>query len=677
MKVTLTRSALLVAATAFASVFTPPADVTPSVWANEHLILGDGDYAGEKMKMARMPHLVEPLDMLGPDSGVNEMASMKSAQTGFSYVLIAAISHSIACDPCDMMLVQPSEAALEDFNKDKLSRVIENSLALKEKVYDQVSRSSKGSTASALRFRGGVVSMTIASSSKDLRSKTRKKVFLDEVDDYPDDLDKQGSALAMAAARQTAFLAGGEWKRAYISTPTLKGMSKIEALYEAGDQRRWHVTCPHCGEEFVFEFNRELFKFNDTYPYESEYHPPCCGAAITSQQKLAITLRGRWIATAPGPGKYPSYHFDALSSPLVPWDDIAKEYCRVAALGDPSEWKTFYNLTLGLPYEMTGDTPDHVRLMERRSPDLPRGHIPPWGLILVASGDVQGNGIWVEVKAYGKDRQRAVVDVLWISGGTEDPQRGAFAELSEVYARTYADAFGNRRAVDLFGVDAGYRSHVVYTWCRNHPKAMALDGLDGWNRPPIAAIPKKVDIDLGGKRIKKGAELWSVGTYSLKATFYTDLHKEGVISGQPHNPPGYCHFGTWIDEEYFKQITAEYLTEPKKLRGRMQRSWDPRPGRENHLLDCAIYNDALAHHLGLDRMKEADWQYLARVRGVPLEALAPDFFAPEPIKVAAAQPAPVSKPKPADPPASDGDRLDRRDQSSGGWFDRGESWWKR
>nr|WP_328824975.1 phage terminase large subunit family protein [Mesorhizobium neociceri] len=31
------------------------------------------------------------------------------------------------------------------------------------------------------------------------------------------------------------------------STPTVRGLSRIEREYEASDQRRYHVPCPECG----------------------------------------------------------------------------------------------------------------------------------------------------------------------------------------------------------------------------------------------------------------------------------------------------------------------------------------------------------------------------------------------------------------------------------------------
>jgi hypothetical protein len=39
--------------------------------------------------------------------------------------------------------------------------------------------------------------------------------------------------------------------------------------------------------------------------------------------------------------------------------------------------------------------------------------------------------------------------------------------------------------------------------------------------------------------------------------------------------------------------------------------------RDNHSLDCRVYNKALAEHLGLSKMSDEDWKGLARDRELP------------------------------------------------------------
>ena len=217
------------------------------------------------------------------------------------------------------------------------------------------------------------------------------------------------------------------------------------------------------------------------------------------------------------------------------------------------------------------------------------------------------------------------------------------------------------RRLDALAIDTGYRTHVVYAWARRqahriNPNTGAavvhpVKGIEGWGRPAIGT-PSLVDIDLDGAKILKGSKVWPIGTWPLKGAFYADLHKLGLKSGQPADPEGYCHFGTWLDENYFKQITAEYLAD-EAFRGRTRKVWKITSSeRGNHLLDCRIYNLALAEYLGLSSTTQAEWAALARRRGMPDAAIVNDLFAPRPAVEgdAATAPAPfVIKDEPEDP----------------------------
>ncbi|NLS02311.1 terminase [Rhizobium sp. P32RR-XVIII] len=641
MRISLRKSAVAVIASALGAAIMPPEQVGAVEYARQNMVVPDGPRAGQLWDDSLTPHIREPLAMTMLESGVNEIAVRKSAQTGFTTLLMAAVCHTIAQDPCRMMVVQPTTGALSEFNREKLSVMIQGSPSLRKLVRDQTSRSGEGSTAQSKRFSGGSLKLAIANSAADLRSSTIRKAFLDEIDEYPDDLDGQGDPLGMVAARQVSFLMSGDWLRVYISTPTVKGSSKIDEKFLAGDQRYWRMPCPGCGSKFKFEFDRKYFKFNDEFPHEPFYATPCCGSVILPHEKVALYRKGEWIPEASRPGAYPSYHFDALTSPLVPWEQIAAEFVQCS--GDPQKLKVFFNLVLGLAFDMKGDAPDHVRLMERRDDDLKRGHIPAQGLVFVGTADVQMAGIWYLFKAWSADRQTWRVDAGYIEGATDDPHAGAFVKLEELRTKQWPDAFGRTRAVDVFGIDSGYRSHVVYTWCRGKAGVFALDGLDGWQRPAIGQ-PKPVDINFNGKRIRNGCMLWGVGTWSLKGAFYANLRKEGRKAGKEFDPPGYCHFGHWMDEVYFRQITSEYLG-TERFKGRSRQKWIPRAGYENHLLDCEIYGDALGDYLGISRMTPDEWRHLAAMRGVPDTVVDPDMFAPAPLlaaKQVAMQPASAS-----------------------------------
>jgi phage terminase large subunit GpA-like protein len=337
-----------------------------------------------------------------------------------------------------------------------------------------------------------------------------------------------------------------------------------------------------------------------------------------------------------------------MSSPFVPWDLIAERW--IAAQGNPADLKAFYNLTLGEAFEIKGDAPDHVRLMERRE-DYPKGRIPARGLMVTAAADVQMNGIYIEVVAWAPNRESWVIYTDMLDGDTTNANAGAFLKLAELYDREWPDAFGGRRKVDGFAVDSGFRSHVVYHWCSSRHNAYAVDGRDGWHLPAIGT-PSVKDIDLDGRKLGF-AKLWPVGTWSLKGHWYEDLRREGKQAGRELDPPGYCHFGKWQDEVYFKQVTAEYLAEIKS-RGRMMKGWRPRGAQENHFLDCRVYNMAIADHLGLSSMTEDEWKLLARERAPTVPQ--GDLFAPRTlaIQIAASPASAIS----ADPSPDTSSRAD-------------------
>jgi phage terminase large subunit GpA-like protein len=543
---------------------------------------------------------------------------------------IAAAGFTIDREPCRFMIVQPTEGALSDFNREKLQPAFDQTTPLKNRIREQKSRSSQGSTTYSKRFPGGSLTLAIANSTADLRSKTVKKVIKDEAAEYPDDLDKQGSPHAMIEARYESFRASADWKELNVSTPTNKGSCYIDEQFEAGDQRLWHVKCPGCSEEFTFAFGKQ-FRFDTKYPYNAHYVAPCCGTVIESTQKNELVRAGRWIATRAEPGRHRSYHFDALSSPFVPWDLIAER--KIIAGDDPSKHKTFDNLTLGIAHEVRGDAPDYARLMERRE-DYQPGTIPAPGLILVAGADVQHTGIWYEVVAYGADKQSWSVEHGFIEGDTTDPERGAWLALVALYDRQFPDAFGATRQIDAMAIDAGDggRANQVYAWARGRHRARAIKGQPGWTTPAIGT-PTKVSINLNGKKITSGAMLWPVGGWTIKATYYANLRKDGRKAGQEIDPPGYCHHHLHCDEQYFRQQTAEYL-KTVSMRGRQSRIWQETG--PNHLLDARVYAMAMADYLGMNRMTPDEWQALAKMRGVPIVLQQPDLMAPDSVKIASA-----------------------------------------
>jgi phage terminase large subunit GpA-like protein len=616
------KSTLAMIAGALALGLAPDPVIEPAAWAQDHLIVADGPQAGRRWDSSLTPYAVEILNGLAAENPVNRVSVRKSAQTGLTEVGIAWVGSIIDKTPAKAMVVFPTIATAQDFNREKLTPTIEATDCLRRKVRQHRSRSAQSSTALNKRFPGGTVTLTGANSGADLRSKTVKYLFCDEIDEWPLDLDGQGDPMEMANARQTAFHATGEYKKFEASTPTIKGASRIDVAFEEGDQRYWHVPCPHCGDyqRLVFGGDDTGLKFNRQWPYQAHYVCRHCGGIIEAYHKREMVQAGRWVAENPGPGRHPSYHIDALVSLLTTWDKIVEAFLK--AKDDRHKLKAFVNLWLGEAWEERGDAPEWKTLLLRREP-YPARVIQVGGLLFTAAVDVQADGLFYEVVAWGVGKESWSIDAGFLPGDTADPDGSVWKALTEVYGRTYVDSYGNVWPVDLMGVDSGFNTGAVYAWVRGKPKAMALKGVPGWFVPPLGT-PGKVDVTFGGKKVRRGLLLWPVGTWPLKAELYANLRKEGRRDGQEADPAGYCHFADFHDDGYFKQLTAEFLKE-REARGRMVKEWVATG--PNHFHDCRIYNMALAEHLGASRMTADDWAALARQRGVPPPGAQGDLLA--------------------------------------------------
>jgi phage terminase large subunit GpA-like protein len=675
----------------------PPEHVSFSAWLQKNIKLVDGAYAGELWSPAGAPYLVKPAECLSIEHPCTEVTIRKSQQTGASILALGWCLYIADRIRASTLYGIPGLDALRTLNSQKLQPLIDawHAHIGRTVIQPSTSRSGVGSTTYEKKYPGGFLSLANSNAVMDLSMVTPRFGVKDEVSKWqtlPNDADPE----TLFFGRFTAFRRLKLYKILNISTPEVDtgtddgsgdGHCRIDRSFRASDQQFWHVPCPECGVLFFHKFAQ--FQVDAKHPHKSVYECEHCSHHISEAERVVAVRAGEWLSLlSPDEqlGRQPGFHIDAFISMMMSYGDIADDWLK--SQKSETSKKDFSNVVLGLPYKFRGDAPDHKRLMERREP-YPRGHVPPRGLMLVAFVDVQMRGVWYEVIAVAPNRETWTVDADYIDGDTSDINGPAFEGVRKrVLDREYPDAFGRMRKLDALGVDSGYRSHIVYSWVRKnqrlHPDTgldliLATKGDDGWSKPAIG-MPSLVDIDLAGVKLKQGCKLWALGTWPLKGGFYSDLHKLGVRSGEPVDPDGYCHFGDWLDENYFKQLTDEHL-EDIKVKGRVtNRRWVDTGN--NHWLDCRIGNMALAEYLGLSSTTPAQWAALARHRGLPDELSQADLFTPQWQREQAADkpinpardvdrgPAPEAKPA----PAADADRPRGGDswigRDTGDWLKR-------
>ena len=597
----------------------PDPDLTVSEWADRHRKLSSRASAEPgQYRTLRTPYMGEIMDRLSPGDPTQRVVFMKAAQVGATEAGNNWIGFAIHQAPGPMLAVQPTVELAKRNSRQRIDPLIEESPELRERIKPARSRDA-GNTMLSKEFAGGILIMTGANSAVGLRSTPARYIFLDEVDAYPASADEEGDPVTLAEARSLTF--AHRRKVFLVSTPTIRGLSRIEREFEASDQRRFFVPCPHCEAMQWLKFER--LRWEKGRPETAEYQCEGCDAGLAEHHKTAMLEAGEWRATAEpeDPGTV-GYHLSALYSPVgwLGWDRIARAW--EAAQGSDEAIKAFRNTILGETWVETGEAPDWQRLADRREAWKP-GTVPAGGLFLTAGADVQKDRIEVDVWAWGRGLESWLVDHVVIEGGPGDP--ACWQQLTDLLGRTWAHASGEYLAIARFAIDTGFETAAVYGWARQvgFAQVAPVKGLDGFNRASPVTGPTYVDATVGGKRLRRGARLWSVATATFKAETYRFLRQdrptaEEVTAGAPF-PPGTVHLPSWADSEWLKQLTAEQLVTVKGKRGFAKLEWQKLRER-NEALDCRVYARAAAWIAGADRWSEARWQDLERQLAVETPA---------------------------------------------------------
>jgi len=612
------------------SGLTPESFLAVSEWADRYRMLSSKSAAEPgRWRTSRTPYLKQIMDNLSPHSPVQRIIFMKGAQIGGTECGNNWIGYVIHMAPGPMMAVAPTVELAKRNSKQRIDPQIDETPELRELVKPARARDS-GNTILSKEFRGGILVMTGANSAVGLRSMPARYLFMDEVDGYPGDVEGEGDPILLAERRSATFQK--RRKIFLVSTPTTKGISRIQREFDGSDQRYFHVPCPHCDHFQPLRFTQ--LRWHEGKPQEAQYACEECGALIDEHHKTQMLARGRWVATAETDGRTIGYHLSSLYSPVgwFSWGDAAEMFENAQA--NPELMKGFVNTVLGEPYEEEYEAPEWKRLYERREP-YPMGVVPNGGLFLTAGADVQKDRIECEVVAWGRHKESWSVDYHVLMGDTAMPE--VWEKLEALLRRDWQHAGGGTLPIRVLAVDSGYATQDVYGWVKTHPQAswggagarassprtvVAVKGRDS----ETALILSVSKADVGSKR--RGLRVWNVSGPVAKMELYRWLKLDRPTKEDEPFPPGTCHFPEYA-EEYFKQLTAEKRV-IKLHKGFPRASWEKDPTRNNEALDCRVYARTAASLYGIDRFSERQWQQLEAALGKQRSVPYADTFAPAP-----------------------------------------------
>ncbi len=594
---------------------TPDPLLSVSEWSDRHRMLSSKASAEPgRWRTSRTPYLKDIMDCLSPTSAVERVVFMKAAQVGATECGSCWIGYVIHHAPGPMMAVWPTVEMAKRNSKQRIDPLIEESEALSALIAPARSRDS-GNTILAKEFRGGVLVMTGANSAVGLRSMPVRYLFLDEVDGYPLDVEGEGDAISLAEARTRTF---SRRKIFIVSTPTISGVSAIEREYEASNQCRYFVPCPHCAHRQWLRF--EQLRWDKGQPETAAYVCESCDTAIVEHHKTWMLEQGQWRPMMPDAGiKTTGFHLSSLYSPVGwrSWRDIAAAWESAVSKesGSAAAIKTFKNTELGETWVEEGEAPDWQRLLERRE-DYRIGTVPSGGLLLVGAADVQKDRIEASVWAFGVGKESWLIEHRVLMGDTARDE--VWTRLAAMLTETWTHESGAAMSLMRFALDTGFATQEAYAFVRSvhDPRVMAVKGVA--RGAALIGTPTAVDVTQRGKRLRRGIKLYSVTVGIAKLEFYNNLRKTADVLEDGTTvvyPAGYVHLPK-VDAEFIQQLCAEQLITRRDRNGFAHREWQKMRER-NEGLDIYVYCRAAAAAAGLDRFEERHWLELKKQLGLP------------------------------------------------------------
>lgn len=540
----------------------PPKKLNVSQWADEYRILSsEASAISGKWNTSIAEYQRGIMDAFS-DPAIHTVVWMSSAQVGKTEALLNIIGYFIDQDPSPMLLLQPTLEMATAFSKDRLAPMVRDTTAITSKVSDAKSKDS-GNTILHKTFQGGHITMAGANSPASLASRPVRIVLCDEVDRYPPSAGSEGDPVNLAFKRTTTF-----WnkKRMLTSTPTIKGISRIEQAYESSDMRKFYVPCPECKEFQVLAWQNVVYEKNQ--PNTARYTCCKCGALWNDIEKKEAISKGKWQATSVSDG-VAGFWLNELYSPWVSMSDMVSNFLE--AKKSVHTLKTFINTSLGETWEEDpGQRIEESELLNRREDyEL----IPNEALILTCGVDTQDDRLEGEIKAWGVGFESWGVKSFRIEGSPS--QKQVWQDLDNIIKALYERADGTKLKVSCTCIDSGgHFTDQVYKFCklRSFDRVFAIKGSSVAGRP-IISRPSTSN--------KLGVKLFTIGTDTAKELIYSRLKLSEFGEG-------YMHFNKTFDEKYFLMLTSEKLVMTLK-KGRPVMEWKPIRAR-NEALDYTVYN---------------------------------------------------------------------------------------
>ena len=570
------------------TVCSPPSDEPTEVFAERHVVVQDGPFAGSNWRLQFTPFAKFIFAGIRK-TGVRRVTIMMSAQYAKTIALLIDFLRSSKEDPADTMWVMADADHMAEFKEKRLMPYIEGC--------DVVAPLLRHQKKSLIQFETFNLLLRGSNSRSKLPSDPIRKVYCDERREW-----KRG-AIDLLRKRMRTFPNAQE-----ISAGTAGVENdELHCDYLEGSQTRAHFHCLKCGHSQPMRFNKEIttlwktprqcggfvWDTNETTKPDGvwnyaevaktvrfECENPDCRHRYSNADKYELirTMPPHdYNPTAPPELKsYGGSAFEAIWE-SCDWDKLVVEFLKAveqAKTGNMEPLKAFITETLGEPWKDEIGVIEDYGFLESRRQDYDFGDVWPEEVTRYMSADRQeagGEHYWYVIRAYGVNGKSRLV----MYGRANST--GELEDIRKKYSVPVTNCM----------MDSGFKASEVYKFCLSTGwKAFKGDDAEFFFhrnerlRQTVRRVWERTLVDPFFATSNQGRRTlplfrWSNNSVKdLLLTYMTGLTGEWSI---PNKTP----------KTYMKQVTAERREEVVDIHGRVKFVWK-RKIRDNHLFDCEL-----------------------------------------------------------------------------------------
>ncbi|MFI0644575.1 phage terminase large subunit family protein, partial [Escherichia coli] len=265
-----------------------PEPQTAVEWADANYYLPK-ESAYQEGRWETLPFQRAIMNAMGSDY-IREVNVVKSARVGYSKMLLGVYAYFIEHKQRNTLIWLPTDGDAENFMKTHVEPAIRDIPSLLA-LAPWYGKKHRDNTLTMKRFTNGRGFWCLGGkAAKNYREKSVDVAGYDELAAFDDDIEQEGSPTFLGDKR----IEGSVWPKSIRgSTPKVRGTCQIErAASESLHFMRFHVACPHCGEEQYLKFGDKetLFGLKWTPDDPSSVFYLCeHNACVIRQQELDFT----------------------------------------------------------------------------------------------------------------------------------------------------------------------------------------------------------------------------------------------------------------------------------------------------------------------------------------------------------------------------------------------------